>query len=57
MIVGAAAIVPIAAIRAAAQTPANGLAPDQLKLLDAFTDRLVPNDENGPGASELGAAN
>jgi gluconate 2-dehydrogenase gamma chain len=55
IIVGAA-IVPIAAIRSAAQTPATALMPDQLKLLDAFADRLIPKDENGPGASECGAA-
>src|ERR1700722_20047138 len=52
-----AAIVPIAAIRSAAQTPATALTPQQLKILDAFTDRLIPKDENGPGASECGAAN
>jgi hypothetical protein len=56
-----AAIVPITAIRSAAQvtgtSPAGALTPDQLKLLDAFAERLVPKDENGPGASELGAAN
>ncbi len=57
VIIGAASIVPIAAIRSAAQTPATTLTPDQLKLLDAFTDRLIPKDENGPGASECGAAN
>lgn len=55
IIVGAA-IVPIAAIRSAAQAPAPALTPDQLKLLDAFTDRLIPKDGNGPGASECGAA-
>lgn len=56
MLVGAA-LVPIAAIRSAAQTPASGLTPDQLKLVDAFAERLIPKDENGPGASECGAAN
>jgi gluconate 2-dehydrogenase gamma chain len=56
LIIGAA-IVPIAAIRSAAQTPSTALTPDQLKLLDAITDRLIPKDENGPGASECGAVN
>lgn len=56
LIIGAA-IVPITAIRSAAETPPTALSPDQLKLLDAFTDRLIPKDENGPGASECGAAN
>ncbi|HWE52111.1 MAG TPA: gluconate 2-dehydrogenase subunit 3 family protein [Bryobacteraceae bacterium] len=55
IIVGAA-IVPITAIRSAAQTPSTALTADQFKLLDAFTDRLIPKDENGPGASECGAA-
>jgi gluconate 2-dehydrogenase gamma chain len=52
-----AAIVPLTAIRSAAQTPQTALTSDQFKLLDAFTDRLIPKDENGPGASECGAAN
>ncbi len=56
-----AAIVPIAAIRSAAQGPAkappSGLSPDQLRLVDAIADRLIPRDENGPGASDCGAAN
>jgi gluconate 2-dehydrogenase gamma chain len=60
-IIISAAIVPIAAIRSAAQTAVQtkttALTPDQLKLLDAFADRLIPKDENGPGASECGAAN
>ena len=56
IIIGAA-IVPVTAIRSAAQTPQTALTPDQLKLLDTFTDRLIPKDENGPGASECGAAN
>ncbi len=59
-----AAIVPVAAIRSAA-APADAttsaklpaLAPDHLKLVEAFAGRLIPGDENGPGAIECGAAN
>jgi gluconate 2-dehydrogenase gamma chain len=66
-IIVSAAIVPLTAIRSAADTPGiatpgiaaktSALTPDQLKLVDAFADRLIPKDENGPGASECGAAN
>ena len=48
-----AAIVPVAAIRSAAAADAtNGaktsaLTPDQLKLVEAFADRLIPKDGNG----------
>jgi gluconate 2-dehydrogenase gamma chain len=56
-----AAFVPLDAIRAAAPAttakPATALTAAQLKTLDAFCDRLVPSDENGPGARECGAAN
>ena len=51
------AIVPVAAIRAAVQAPSTALSAAQLRTLDAFVDRLIPKDENGPGASECGAAN
>ena len=52
-----AAIVPVAAIRSAAADTTNNaktsaLTPDQLKLVEAFADRLIPKDENGPSASE-----
>jgi len=58
-----AAIVPVAAIRSAAadnatnDAKATALTPDQLKLVEAFAYRLIPKDENGPSASECGAAN
>jgi gluconate 2-dehydrogenase gamma chain len=53
-----AAIIPVSAIRsAAATTPATALTEGQLKILDAFTDRLIPRDENGPGARDCGASN
>jgi len=58
-----AAIVPVAAIRSAAAADATKTAPvpaltrDQFKLIEAFAGRLIPKDENGPGAIECGAAN
>src|SRR5258708_5821760 len=38
------------------QQPApRALTPGQLKTLEAFIDRLIPEDENGPGAVAAGA--
>jgi hypothetical protein len=60
MIAGAA-LVPAASILPA-QTPAKvkeskGLAADELAILAAMVDRIVPADANGPGAIECGAVN
>ncbi len=55
-VIASAAIVPIAAIRSAAQAAPTALSADEFKIVDAFADRLIPKDENGPGASECGAA-
>lgn len=56
-VIVSAAIVPIAAIRSSAQTaPPSALSADEMKILDAFVDRLIPSDENGPGAREAGAS-
>ena len=55
--IATATFVPLAALTAAAQAPDTALTPGQLKTLEAFVDRLVPKDENGPGAVECGAAN
>lgn len=57
-----AAIVPVAAIRSAAADAKNdaktsALTPDQRRLVEAFADRLIPKDENGPSATECGAPN
>ena len=54
------AFVPLAALTATlsveAQTAAEtALSPPQLKILEAFVDRLIPRDELGPGAAEAGA--
>ena len=52
-----AAIVPVAALTATAQTPAppaSALSDSQLRLLAAIVDRVIPKDELGPSASESG---
>ena len=52
-IIATVAIVPVAALTAAAQTPpASALSDVQLRILAAFVDRLIPKDELGPSASE-----
>jgi hypothetical protein len=56
-VIATATFVPLAALTAAAQAPEIALSPGQRKTLEAFIDRLVPKDENGPGAVECGAAN
>jgi len=56
MIAGAT-LVPVAALTAAAPAPRTALTASQRRILDAFVDRLVPKDELGPGALEIGAAN
>jgi len=55
VIVGAA-IVPVAALAAAAQTaaPSSALSDSQLRLLAAIVDRIIPKDELSPSASESG---
>src|SRR5438552_314892 len=56
-VIVSAAIVPVSAITAAAQPAASALSAPQLRLLEAFVDRLIPKDDLGPGAAEAGAAN
>jgi gluconate 2-dehydrogenase gamma chain len=55
-VIASATFVPLAALTAAAQAPQTALSADERKTLEAFIDRLVPKDENGPGAVECGAA-
>src|SRR6202167_5450376 len=55
-VIASATFVPLAALTAAAQAPDTALSPAELKTLEAFIDRLVPKDDNGPGAVECGAA-
>jgi gluconate 2-dehydrogenase gamma chain len=54
-VIASATLVPVAAIRSAAQPTA--LSPEQLALLEAIVDRIIPSDDLGPGAKECGAAN
>src|SRR5580700_9146371 len=57
-VIASAAIVPVAALTAAAQAPApppaglSALSDAQLRLLAAIVDRMIPKDELGPSASE-----
>jgi len=58
-VIAGATLIPISAIQAAPQTapsqaPASVFSADQRRILEAFLGRLVPNDENGPGAVECG---
>jgi hypothetical protein len=60
-VIASASLLPLAAIQGAPQAaktpaPATVLSPDQRRILEAFIDRLVPQDELGPGAVECGAA-
>jgi gluconate 2-dehydrogenase subunit 3-like protein len=53
-VLASAAIIPVAALTAAAQQTEQALSPSQLRTLAAFVDRIIPKDELGPGASEGG---
>lgn len=57
------AFVPVSAIQAAPQAgqlagvkSAPAFLPEQRRVLEALIDRIIPTDENGPGALESGAA-
>jgi gluconate 2-dehydrogenase gamma chain len=60
-VIASAAFVPAAALTASAQQPATAaetsLTPAQLRTLEMFVDRLIPEDELGPGAAKAGAQN
>jgi len=50
-----ATLVPIAALNSTAAPAAQpNFSPAQLHLIEALVDRLIPADENGPGARECG---
>ena len=55
----ASALIPVAAIRCAAQNPnqPRSLTPAQRRTTEMLVDRIIPADELGPGALECGAAN
>src|SRR6201999_1788900 len=55
-----AAFVPLAAVQCLAQATvaaARSLTPAQRRTTEMLVDRIIPADELGPGALELGAAN
>jgi gluconate 2-dehydrogenase gamma chain len=62
----AGGLIPASAIQAAPQAASKAVgaaaktgpafSPDQRRILEAFIDRIIPRDENGPGAVESGAA-
>src|SRR5262249_15673564 len=47
-------LVQIPALAAAAPPTAPVFTPDQMRMLDAVVNRLIPSDDLGPGASETG---
>ncbi|HTR38028.1 MAG TPA: gluconate 2-dehydrogenase subunit 3 family protein [Bryobacteraceae bacterium] len=56
-VIASAAIVPVAALTAAAQQPdESALSATQIRTLEAFVERIIPKDELGPGAAESGVA-
>ena len=50
-VIAGATLVPVAAIRTMAQPV------EQMALLEAAVDRIIPPDDLGPGAKQMGAAN
>jgi gluconate 2-dehydrogenase gamma chain len=55
-VLASAAIVPVAVLTSSAQQ-ASALSAQQMDTLRAFVDRLIPEDELGPGAVAAGAHN
>jgi len=55
-------LIPVSEIKAAPQAAvvtaksASAFLPEQRRILEAFIDRIIPRDENGPGALDAGAA-
>jgi gluconate 2-dehydrogenase gamma chain len=58
-VLASAALVPVAALTSAAQqaAPPGALDAGQMNTLQTFVDRLIPEDEVGPGAVAAGAHN
>ncbi len=50
-VIGAASLVPLVTL---ATPPPPAFPPRLLRIIEAFVDRLIPSDENGPGARESG---
>jgi hypothetical protein len=55
-VLASVALVPVAALTATGQGARGTLSAADRRTLEAFVDRLVPRDELGPGALEMGAA-
>jgi gluconate 2-dehydrogenase gamma chain len=55
-VIASAAFIPVSALVLSAQPVASSFSPTQRQTLEAFTNRLVPRDQFGPGASECGVA-
>jgi gluconate 2-dehydrogenase gamma chain len=53
-VLASAAFVPVTALRLAGQTIDSVFSATQKHCLEAFTNRLVPHDQYGPGAVECG---
>src|SRR5687767_3181208 len=49
-----APLVSLVAISTPAPAAESAFSPSHLRLIEAFVDRLIPKDENGPGARECG---
>jgi gluconate 2-dehydrogenase gamma chain len=47
-------LVQISALAAGAPSIAPVFTPDQIRLIDAVVNRLIPSDEHGPSAGEAG---
>lgn len=52
-LIGAVSLVPLTTLAAA---PKQTFTEKQFRLIEAIVDRLIPGDENGPGARESGVA-
>jgi gluconate 2-dehydrogenase gamma chain len=55
-VIASTALVPVAAIQSAAQPAGPAFSASERRILEAFLDRLIPKDDNGPGAVECGVA-
>src|SRR5437660_11320004 len=56
-IIAPAPLVPVVGISVAAPAAESAFSPAELRVIEAFVDRLIPSDENGPGALQSGVAN
>ncbi len=53
-LIGAASLVPLAALSAAGTAERKTFSEQRYHIIEAFVDRLIPTDENGPGALASG---